>query len=185
MSYNSNLHHRRSVRLKGYDYSQAGMYFVTICVQDKVCLFGEIIDDEMLLNDAGKMIEKWYFELENKFSDIECGVYVVMPNHFHAIIINNGNKSAPDDAYKHKLGGMGLVEHAGSPLPEIVQWFKTMTTNDYIRGVKTLGWQRFTGKLWQRNYWEHVIRDQKSFDMISEYIINNPKNWPTDKLNNQ
>jgi putative transposase len=80
---------------------------------------------------------------------------------------------------------MGLVEHAGSPLPEIVQWFKTMTTNDYIRGVKTLGWQRFTGKLWQRNYWEHVIRDQKSFDMISEYIINNPKNWPTDKLNNQ
>jgi REP element-mobilizing transposase RayT len=94
MSYNSNLHHRRSVRLKGYDYSQAGMYFVTICVQDKVCLFGEIIDDEMLLNDAGKMIEKWYFELENKFSDIECGVYVVMPNHFHAIIINNGNKSA-------------------------------------------------------------------------------------------
>ena len=92
MPYNSNLHHRRSVRIKGYDYSQAGMYFVTICVQDKVCLFGEIIDDEMLLNDAGKMIEKWYFELENKFSDIECGVYVVMPNHFHAIIINNGNK---------------------------------------------------------------------------------------------
>jgi REP element-mobilizing transposase RayT len=59
-----------------------------------------------------------------------------------------------------------------------------MTTNEYIRAVKVLGWQRFTGKLWQRNYWEHVIRDQKSFDMISEYITNNPKNWQTDKLNN-
>ena len=183
MPYNSNLHHRRSVRLKGYDYSQAGLYFVTICVQDKVCLFGEIIDDDMLLNDAGKMIEKWYFELENKFSDIECGVYVVMPNHFHAIIINNGNKLI--DVDHHKSGQpIGLGEHVGTPLYEIVQWFKTMTTNEYIRAVKTLDWQRFTGKLWQRNYWEHVIRDQKSFDMISEYIINNPKNWQTDKLNN-
>ena len=183
MSYNSNLHHRRSVRLKGYDYSQAGLYFVTICVQDKVCLFGEIIDDDMLLNDAGKMIEKWYFELENKFSDIECGVYVVMPNHFHAIIINNGSKLIDVDHHK-SVQPIGLGEHVGSPLYEIVQWFKTMTTNEYIRAVKTLDWQRFTGKLWQRNYWEHVIRDQKSFDMISEYIINNPKNWQTDKLNN-
>jgi len=64
----------------------------------------------------------------------------------------------------------------------IVQWFKTMTTNEYIRGVKTLGWRRFDGKMWQRNYWEHIIQDDQSFENISKYIINNPKNWDTDKL---
>lgn len=76
------------------------------------------------------------------------------------------------------LGG----EHIGSPLHQIVQWFKTMTTNEYIRGVKTLGWKRFDGKLWQRNYWEHIIWDDQSYEDISKYIINNPKNWHTDKL---
>jgi hypothetical protein len=84
------LYHRRSIRLPGYDYSQAGEYFITICVQNREHLFGKIIDGEMVLNDAGKMIEKWYLELSNKFTDIATDVYCVMPNHFHAIIVNTG-----------------------------------------------------------------------------------------------
>jgi len=116
MKYNPGIRHRKSIRLKGYDYSQEGLYFVTICIQDRECLFGEIVanagtnlhvglDNEspsgknqmgehvdspirMILNDAGKMVEKWYHELENKFPDIKCGEFVVMPNHFHCIIIN-------------------------------------------------------------------------------------------------
>ena len=91
MKYNPNIHHRRSIRLKGYDYSQAGMYFVTICVQNKEHFFGEIKNGELLLNDAGQMVEKWCAELSHKFSDIIVDPYIVMPNHFHAIIVNTGN----------------------------------------------------------------------------------------------
>jgi hypothetical protein len=75
-----------------------------------------------------------------------------------------------------------LGEHTGSPLRAVVQWFKTMTTNEYIRGVKTLGWQRFNEKLWQRNYWEHIIRNNHSYQSIVNYIINNPMNWTKDKF---
>jgi len=75
-----------------------------------------------------------------------------------------------------------LGEHMGSPLHAVVQWFKTMTTNEYIRGVKTLGWQRFDKKLWQRNYWEHIIRDEQSYQRIANYIINNPIKWQNDKF---
>jgi len=88
MAYDPKIHHRRSIRLKGYDYSQAGLYYITMCVQNKDYLFGNIVDEQMIKNDAGKMVEKWYLELENKFPDIECGEYVVMPNHFHCIIEN-------------------------------------------------------------------------------------------------
>src|SRR5438046_1821509 len=88
--YNPLIHHRRSIRLKGYDYSRQGLFFVTICVKKKESLFGEIISNLMLLNEAGEMVERWYFELEQKFPDIKCHEYVVMPNHFHCIIENTG-----------------------------------------------------------------------------------------------
>ena len=84
-------HHRRSIRLKGYDYSQAGLYFVTICVQNREHLFGEIENGKMVLNDVGKMIEKWCAKIQTKFTDITLGEYIIMPNHLHAIIINHGN----------------------------------------------------------------------------------------------
>ena len=191
MSKKSHQYNRRSIRLKGYDYSQAGMYFITICVQNRVCLFREMTDI-LALNDAGEMVEKWYWELENKFLDIKCHEMIIMPNHFHCIVENIGTASAtsvgadlcvcPDESI---LGESILGEHTGSPLHRVVQWFKTMTTNEYIRGVKTLGWQPFNGKLWQRNYYEHIIRNDESYQRISEYIINNPKNWEKDKLNLQ
>ncbi|MGB0871386.1 MAG: hypothetical protein ACPGSD_17485, partial [Flavobacteriales bacterium] len=88
--YNPKKHNRRSIRLKGYDYAQKGLYFVTICVQKRACLFGNIKNGEMYLNPAGKMIQKWYLALESKFPDIKCGEYIIMPNHFHCIIHNVG-----------------------------------------------------------------------------------------------
>lgn len=192
--YNPNIHHRRSIRLKGYDYAQAGLYFITICLKDRACLFGNVVNGKMILNDPGKMVGKWYNELENKFPDIQCGEHVTMPNHFHAIIINNGNgnpnimqntvgadtqvcPNTPTGEHPPILG-----EHVGSPLHRVVQWFKTMSTNEYIRGVKNNGWQPFNGKLWQRNYWEHIIRNEKSYHAISQYIINNPMKWQNDKF---
>ena len=138
----------------------------------------------MILNDAGTMVEKWYNELENKFPDIRCHEMIVMPNHFHCIIQNVGmsvgadQRVCPNTSISDNIEG----EHVGSPLHRVVQWFKTMTTNEYIRGVKTLGWQPFNRKLWQRNYWEHIIRNEQSYQTISQYIINNPAKWCDDKF---
>ncbi len=197
--YNPNIHHRKSIRLKGYDYSRKGLYFVTICCKNRACLFGKIESGEMFLNDAGNMIEKWYFELENKFPDIKCQEMIVMPNHIHFIIENTSDiatvranlgvrpddtgqthRSAPTETSEQIFG-----EHIGSPLHRVIQWFKTMTTNEYIRGVKNLGWEPFYKKLWQRNYWEHIIRNENSYQNISNYIINNPSKWKEDILNNE
>lgn len=109
-----------------------------------------------------------------------------MPNHFHCVIIKNEQPVGVDlrvDPNNDIAAGNNIEdEHKYSPLHLVVGWFKTMTTNEYIRGVKTLGWEPFDGKLWQRNYWEHIIRNEKSFYSITEYIKNNPNNWDTDKL---
>ncbi|MCB9426416.1 MAG: transposase [Flavobacteriales bacterium] len=207
---NPNFHQRKSIRLPEYDYSQAGLYFITICTQNRECIFGDVINGEMVLNDAGMMVEKWYYELENKFSDIRCHEMIVMPNHFHCIVENVGDTVGADlrvcpninDDNMSPITGEHtgsplrcvcpninddnvnpiMGEHAGSPLHRVVQWFKTMTTNEYIRGVKSMGWQSFDGKLWQRNYYEHIIRNEQSFQNISEYIINNPSKWNEDKF---
>jgi len=191
--FNPNIHKRQSVRLKDYDYSQLGLYFVTICCQDKTCFFGLIENHEMKLNDEGKMIQKWYYELENKFPDIKCHEMIVMPNHIHFIIENVGADLRVRPINKNELNVGAdlrvrplpnsdniLGEHIGSPLHQVVQWFKTMTTNEYIRGVKNNGWKPFNGKLWQRSYYEHIIRNSESFHNISEYIKNNPIKWEED-----
>ncbi len=184
--YPPNKHHRKSIRLKGYDYSQSGLYFVTICCQNMLCLFGKIENGIMILNDAGKMIEKWYYKTAEKFPNIQCLEMIVMPNHFHCIwqivdvpTVGADPRVCPD---KQSRGEQLQGEHIGSPLHRVVQWFKTMTTNEYIRGVKTLNWQPFYKKMWQRNYYEHIIRNDKSYTTISEYIKNNPINWETDKF---
>lgn len=199
MIYNPKIHHRRSIRLKGYDYSKEGLYYLTICVQNRKCLFGKITDKKMMLNDSGKMIEKWYFELENKYPNTKCREYVVMPNHFHCIIeiMENPRDVHPRDVH----GGTSLRGHpeknAHSKSPygpenkkynasifDMMDWFKTMTTNEYIRGVKTKNWPRFEKRLWQLRYWDRIIRDENGYKRISNYIINNPEDWDTDKLNN-
>ena len=206
MKYDPQKHHRRSIRLKGYDYSQVGMYFITTCTQHREHFFGHIENEEMILNDAGRMIDKWWQKIPEKFKDIELDVYQIMPNHFHAIVINTGSIQNQDDVLadsdspvrahprvsptpildesSHILGEHDpiLGEHMGSPLHTVMQWFKTMSTNEYIRGVKTLGWQPFDKKMWQRDYYEHIIRNQQSYENIANYIINNPHNWQEDRF---
>ena len=192
---------RRSIRLPEYDYSRTGVYFVSICTKDRKCLFGDIEDHKMVVNDPGRMVDKWYLELENKFQDIRCGEYIIMPNHFHAIIQNIGVDPVgadlcvcPDDRRggpmtEKKIPGNRMMdkhtagEHAGSPLHRVIQWFKTMTTNEYIRGVKQYGWPSFPWKLWQRNYYEHIIRNKNEMIRIREYILNNPAQRATDREN--
>ena len=183
---------RRSIRLKGYDYSSAGAYFVTVCTKDRRCLFGEVVDGQMMLDEAGKMVAKWYCKLSEKFADIECDEHVVMPNHIHAIVQNVGESVGADLRVCPGADQRGVTndqgEHIGSPLrgsplPEVVQWFKTMTTNEYIRNVKQHDWSPFPGKLWQRNYYERIIRDEDELNRIREYIIDNPAKWAEDEDN--
>ncbi len=183
---------RRSIRLKGYDYSRAGAYFVTICTQGREYIFGEIADGEMRLNGAGVMVGRWWNELNNKFPTIETDVSIVMPNHFHGIVIIVGAdlRVRPDGTAPVETVGADLRvrphstgAHTGAPLHQIIQWFKTMTTNAYMRGVRESGWPPFAGRLWQRNYYEHVIRDDEDLAMIREYIVHNPLRWTEDREN--
>ena len=147
----------------------------------------------LALNDAGTMVQHWYNELQNKYSDIRCDEFVVMPNHFHCVVVNTGvphadpqgqqlgeHTGSPQQLGEHAGSPQQLGEHAGSPLHTVVQWFKTMTTNAYIRGVRGHAWPSFPGKLWQRNYWEHVVRNEEELYRIREYIRNNPAQWEED-----
>lgn len=169
---------RKNLRLPEYDYAQQGAYFVTVCTKDKACLFGDIVSDEMELNDAGRMVKRWYHESENNFSNVQCDMFVCMPNHVHFIvnIVGADQCVCPDEM--DTPGG-----HTCPPLPKLVQWFKTMTMNEYIRGVKQNDWEPFPGKLWQRNYYERVIRNERELNDIREYIVNNPLKWALDHEN--
>ena len=194
MPFNPDIHHRRSIRLPGYDYTSAGAYFVTICAKERQCLFGVIEKGQMRLNDAGLMIEQWFAELENKFPAIEGDAFICMPNHVHCIVVNVGAdlcvrpKSPPlQDGIRQmpsdNLAGQTRRSAPTEPsLSQVVQWFKTMTTNEYIRGVKQKGWPAFAGTLWQRNFYERIIRDEAELSGVREYIRSNPALWATDEL---
>ena len=155
MTYNPNIHHRRSIRLKGYDYSLPGAYFITLCTQNREDFFGYIENGILHPNDASAMVQKWYTEVSHKFANVTCDEMVVMPNHFHCI--------------------WHITEQiADVNIPTVVQWFKTMTTNEYIHGVKEKGWPPFNKRLWQRNYYETIIRNEQAYENIRNYIHTNP-----------
>jgi putative transposase len=163
MTYAEKNYHRRSIRLKKYDYSQSGIYFVTLCVQDRLCLFGEVVSNEVMLNSAGLLIADIWRSLSDRFKLISLLDYIVMPNHFHGLIqINKDN---------------------GDPISRIIQYFKSFSHVQYSIGVNKSGWQILPGKLWQRNYYEHIIRSEEALEKIQEYIISNPHNWDEDKEN--
>lgn len=189
MQYNPNIHQRRSLRLKGYDYSQAGAYFITICAQARECLFGEIIESEMRVNNAGRMVRQWWSESAMKFNNIELDESVIMPNHFHGIINIVGATLCGRAEHKTGQDTKGQPHNIGQPhrvaptLGNIVEWFKTMTTNEYIRNVRQNNWPQFSGKLWQRNYYEHIIRNEDELNRTREYIANNPARWAEDEEN--
>jgi REP element-mobilizing transposase RayT len=188
MKYNPDIHHRRSIRLREYDYASTGAYFVTVCAQGRECLFGEIVDGEMRLNDAGRMVDEWWLKLPGKFPMLTLDEYVVMPNHFHGVITNVGAPpcGCPDVPQHGCAPSMSKPERSykvDPTLGDVMDWFKTMTTNAYIKGVKQLNWPPFPGRLWQRNYYERVIRDERELAGIREYILCNPMKWEQDGEN--
>ena len=192
MKYDPARHHRRSIRLKGYDYTQAGAYFVTICTQHRECLWGDVIGDEMQLNDAGQMVKTNWDQLPQRFPTVELDEYVVMPNHLHGILViveraRAGTRPAPTQG--NDVGATLVVAPNGagtspaSTLGDIVGAFKSLTTDEYIVGVHQRGWPHFDKKVWQRNYYEHIIRNDRELNAIRRYIQDNPKQWALDRDN--
>jgi REP element-mobilizing transposase RayT len=138
--------------------------------------------EEIHLNDAGRMVERWWAELPRKFPKVEVDEHVVMPNHFHGIIVI-ADSAPPVGADLGVRPNRAAGAHIGAPLPQIMQWFKTMRTNAYIIGVKQRGWPRFSEKLWQRGYYEHVVRNDDEFNQIRQYILMNLAQWVRDTQN--
>lgn len=164
MPYDPNRHHRQSLRLPGYNYAHPGAYFVTICAWSRGEHFGVVDAEGVHHNTAGQMVAHWWEEVGRKFPCVTLDVFVVMPDHIHGLIMLGDTPPAQEEQMAVALG-------------QIVRWFKTMSTNAYIRGVNMQGWPAFSGKLWQRNYHEHVIRDDADMDRVRAYIATNPARW--------
>jgi len=187
--YNPEIHHRRSIRLRGYDYSRAGAYFITICTQNRECLFGEISDGVMVLNDAGKFAQSCWFDIPKHFPNAESDEFVVMPNHIHGIIVITVGANVGANAGANAGANVGANVGANnySPLRER-QSGTSKTIGSIIRGFKigvTKWFRQYTKvhDVWQRNYYEHIIRNYDELTNIREYIIKNPLNWQTDSNN--
>lgn len=177
---NEPKHQRRSIRLPGYDYSQEGGYFVTVCTSNRECLFGEVTDGRMRLNGVGLLVQSVWDELPKHYPAIELDQFVIMPNHVHGIIIlvGAGFKPALPTAragLKPAPTGENSKKHS---LAEIVRAFKTFSARRINEQQQTPGIP-----VWQRNYFEHVIRNEQSLNQIRRYIMDNPLNWQLDAEN--
>lgn len=181
---------RKILRLKDFDYSTEGAYFVTICTNNLEDYFGKVIHEEMVLNRPGKMIEEWWKKLERKYEEVILDEFIVMPNHLHGILmivrdilVGTDPRVRPKNKGK-PVGADPRVRPANkSTLSDFIKWFKTMTTNHYIRNVKVENWKPFDKKLWQRSFYDRIIRNEKELNNIREYIMNNPLKWEWEKGN--
>ena len=179
MEQETGIYNRRSIRLRGYDYSQVGAYFVTITVQGRFALFGEVVDGAVRLNDAGETAREVWLAMSQRFPFVEMDAFVVMPDHVHGIVaIRDGHPVGRPRA------GASLVDAQGngaSPvmpkahaLGDVIGAYKSLTTAAYIRGVHTSQWPPFYGRLWQRNFYERVIRGESEMNHFRAYIRDNP-----------
>lgn len=203
MPYNPNKHHRRSIRLPGYDYALSGAYFVTICVRDGECLLGDVVNEEMRLNGLGQIAHDFWAQVPAHFPGVSIDAFVIMPNHVHAIVViqespkvvgdggkGEGTSPLQDVRYGENpcRGAVTAPVRTADPitqrskienptLGQIVAYYKYQTTKQ-INELQDMPGVAF----WQRNYWEHIIRNEASLDRIREYIENNPARWAEDQL---
>jgi putative transposase len=171
---------RKPLRLRGYDYAQAGAYFVTICTQHRTCLFGEVVDGAMRLNGAGQLAATVWNSMLDRFPDIELDMFVIMPNHLHGIIVLS-DYDPRDTANTGARAGTRPAPTIG----EIVGAFKSLFTLRFAEGVRGKRWPPFDRRVWQRNYYEHVIRDERDLARVRRYIDENPLRWKFDQENPQ
>ena len=163
-------YHRRSIRLQGFDYSQAGYYFVTICTKEKTHYFGKITHGKMLQSIVGGFVYRCLLNIPKHYPNVPLDEYVIMPNHIHVIIVIKQvgvqNFEPLQNRYRH------IIQYS---LGSIIRGFKI--------GVTKLCKTNNISFYWQRNYYEHIIRDEKEYNTIRQYIQNNPLNWDADEEN--
>ncbi len=171
MKFDPQKHHRRSIRLKGYDYTQAGAYFITIVTYQREPLFGEIVNGGMQLSPMGQIAEEHWRAIPEHFPNVELGAYVVMPNHVHGIIIINDGRGtiyrAPTEQFQKPVTGS---------IPTIIRTYKASVTRRIQKELNETA-------VWQRNYYEHIIRNDEEHNRIHLYIESNIDNWVNDEEN--
>jgi len=168
---------RRSIRLRDYDYSQPGVYFITICTLHRGYPFGEIVDGKMVLNEMGDIAAESWQWLERQYEYVVLDEWVIMPNHLHGIIVitdcRGGSRTAPTRNVRTRLD-----QPNRKPLGRLIGAFKTVSTKRINEMHNTPG-----AKLWQRNYYEHIIRSDDEMNRIRRYISHNPAKWEFDREN--
>jgi len=202
MPYNPAIHHRRSIRLKDYDYSQSGIYFVTICCDQWICRFGKIENGEMILNKYGQIAYNEWMKTPDKRSNVQLDVFVIMPNHIHGIIVitddySRGVLHTPHNICSrgvlhtpHNICSRGVLQTpqnepnrsnsvgvCNTPLRS-----SSNTVGAIVRGYKSAVTKQIGFAIWQRNYYEHIIRNEQSYRHISDYVMNNPTKWKDDQF---
>jgi len=205
MTYDPKIHHRRSIRLKGYDYSQNGAYFITLCAQDRRPIFGKIVNGEMQLSPFGVIVRDEWLKTSEMRKNIEMDEFVVMPNHFHGIIViddgdirrdamhrvqdkeeSTGTQDFSTGTLQRAPTSAPTVERFGKPtsntIPTIIRGFKAAVTKQINTIQINSGVYNMPERIWQKNYYEHVIRNEISLNKIREYIMSNPLNWKEDDL---
>ena len=161
-------HHRRSIRLKNYDYRSPGAYYVTLCTDQRRFLLGRVAGRTVELSVTGRMVNQLWLEMPHHYDGVELDQFQVMPNHIHGIIMLNLGRGPPDCI---------------TSLPAVVQRFKSLSLTLYRRELVPSKAPRGTVTLWHRNYYEHVIRDEKELARIRQYILDNPARWSFDREN--
>jgi REP element-mobilizing transposase RayT len=167
MRYDSDKYHRHSIRLQGYNYSQSGAYFITVCTYQRECLFGEIIADEMRLNSCGQIVYEEWDRTSSIRREIDLDLFIVMPNHLHAIVvIDNVEKSGAP-----RRAPLQTPYRPPKSLGSLVAGFKSVVT-------KRINLLRDTPEtpVWQRNYYENIIRNEKMLTNMRQYVLSNPSN---------
>lgn len=174
MTFNPNKHHRKSIRLKGFDYCQAGWYYITLVTNNRQSIFGEVHDGVMVLNTFGKIVQNEWLKTAQIRENITLDEYIIMPNHLHGIIHIIGKSDSkgttrctPTEQYVKPVPGS---------IPTIIRSFKSAVTKNINQLNGTPGLS-----VWQRNYWERVIRDEPELNRIRQYILENPLKWMDDK----
>lgn len=195
MAYDPDRHHRRSIRLKGYAYTQAGAYFVTVCTRDRACLFGKIVDGEMRWNEYGECAVRWWEDIPRHFTAVDIDAFVVMPNHVHGIVVITGGPVGaglprPDPQTANAVADTGTdaamdadkgAETAPLRRPSlgnVMAYFKYQSAK-HINAMR----QTVATSVWQRNYYEHIIRSEASLNRIRQYVLDNPARWTFDRDN--
>jgi len=182
MTFNPNFHHRKSIRLPEYDYSRNGHYFITVCACQKLPLFGDVVDGNMVLNEAGQIVFETWSWLSNQYEYVQLDEFVVMPNHFHGILIiddlcRGGSRTALINNAETNLGDSRIAPTKRKSIGRLIGAFKTVSTKNINKLRSNVG-----TPVWQRNYYERIIRNESELASVREYIQNNPAQWAVDDL---